>query len=796
MERWVPALLLPRVSRYRPPGGPAIFTLFQVLLGTLLLVFTSSGSQAGEAKDEIARISTEIKQISRALGRKKTDRARLGEWKKRLTGFIPPVNACIEQAEKRTRVLEDQLATLGEPVAGESADVRRKRQQSRNEIARQQKRLGECRLLSLRIQELDQLIDERLQAILARELLARGPDLLTLLRNNLESPGIWLQAARHLVTGHSGLRQLSAAQWIGLLLLALVTWVLALKLRRRLDRRGRGLTPEPADYPAQLLQATLLTGALHAPRLLVAGAVAALLQLMLRAVEPRPFLSILADGLVGYFLAAALLRLAFDPPAPARPLIGMREEICRALGRRLAVVALLVLLGYLLYFALASVGLPRHGFLLAQDLFVFFWVMNLVWAAWVLIRAPRFRDYRWLFFLVILSLVASLAAEWLGYRNLALTIWRILLGTVTAYWLALFLNRLAGSFFDSVDRGHYRWTRRLKASLGLEPEQGLPGTVWLRLVSIILIWGGFGLTTLYVWGFSDTVIAELWSYLFEGFDLGTLHIVPMQLLWAVVVVAVLITVGGWLRTQLDRHWLSHARLDRGAHEALITITGYLITIVALLIGLSIAGVEFGNLAIIAGALSVGIGFGLQNVVNNFVSGLILLFERPIKTGDWIVVGDTEGYVKQIRIRSTQIQTFDNADVVVPNSDLISSPVTNWMLRNIRGRVKIPVTVAYGSDTARVKEILERLAREHPKVITDGSAPPPRVLFMAFGDSALEFELWIYIHNIDDRIQVKSDLNFAIDQAFREAGIEIPFPQRDLHIRDWPADGPEEPQEEA
>ncbi len=792
MEWRVPALLPPRVPRCRPSAGPATSTLLLQLICALLLAFGPPALQAAGTKDEITRISTEIKQISRALGRREMDRERLGEWKKRLAGFVSPVNSCIEQAEKRSRELENQLATLGEPVPGESVDVRRKRQQSRAEIARQKKRLGECRLLALRIQELDQLIDERLQAILARELFARGPHLLTLLRSNLESPGVWLEAARHLVTSHSGLQQLSPGQWLGLVLVALVALIVSLKLRRRLYRRGSGMAPQPADYPAQLLQAVLLTGALHAPRLLVTGAVAATLHLMLQAAEPRLFLSILADGLVGYFLVAALLRLAFDPPPPARPLIGMREEICRALGRRLAVVALLVLLGYLLYFALVSVGLPQHAFLLAQDVFVFFWVVNLAWAAWVLIRAPRFRDYRWLFFLVILSLAASLAAEWIGYRNLALAIWRILLGTVTAYWLALFLSRLAGSFFDSVDRGYYRWTRRLKASLGLEPDRSLPGTVWLRLVSIILIWGGFALTVVYVWGFSDTVIAELWSYLFEGFDIGTLHIVPMQLLWAVLVVAVLITVGGWLRTQLDRHWLSHARLDRGAHEALITITGYLITIIAVLIGLSIAGVDFGNLAIIAGALSVGIGFGLQNVVNNFVSGLILLFERPIKTGDWIVVGDTEGYVKQIRIRSTQIQTFDNADVIVPNSDLISSPVTNWMLRNIRGRVKLPVTVAYGSDTAKVKEILEQLAREHPKVITDGSAPPPRVLFMAFGDSALEFELWVYIHNIDDRFLVNSDLNFAIDQAFREAGIEIPFPQRDLHIRDWPSPGPDEP----
>jgi potassium efflux system protein len=226
-------------------------------------------------------------------------------------------------------------------------------------------------------------------------------------------------------------------------------------------------------------------------------------------------------------------------------------------------------------------------------------------------------------------------------------------------------------------------------------------------------------------------------------------------------------------------------MDRGAREAMVAIISYLGIAIAVVVALGVAGMEFSNLAIIAGALSVGIGFGLQNIVNNFVSGLILLFERPIKTGDWVVVGSTEGYVRRISIRSTQIQTFDRADVIVPNSELISSQVTNWMLYDQRGRVRIPIGVAYGSDTQLVKEILLRLASEHPLVVKDKSSPEPFVLFRDFGDSSLDFELRCFIQNIDKRLTVISDLNFAIDQAFRENGIEIPFPQRDLHVRNWP-----------
>jgi len=191
--------------------------------------------------------------------------------------------------------------------------------------------------------------------------------------------------------------------------------------------------------------------------------------------------------------------------------------------------------------------------------------------------------------------------------------------------------------------------------------------------------------------------------------------------------------------------------------------------------------DFTRFTIIAGALSVGIGFGLQNVVNNFVSGLILLFERPIKRGDWISVGGTEGYVERISVRSTVVRTFDGADVIVPNSEFISSQVTNWMLDDPRGRIRVPVGVAYGSDTALVKKLLLDIAGDHPQIIVDGSLPLPWVLFIEFGESSLNFELRCFIRNIDQRPLVSSELNFAIDAAFRKHKIAIPFPQREVRV---------------
>ena len=209
---------------------------------------------------------------------------------------------------------------------------------------------------------------------------------------------------------------------------------------------------------------------------------------------------------------------------------------------------------------------------------------------------------------------------------------------------------------------------------------------------------------------------------------------------------------------------------------------YSFSAIGSLIALSAVGVDFSNLTLIASALSVGIGFGLKNVINNFTSGIVLLFERAVRVGDWVIVGQTEGIVDKINLRSTQIQTWDNADVIVPNADMISSQVINWTLEKPSGRIILNVDVAYGSDTKLVRKLLLDVAKFHPAVMLDGSVKEPIVLFLGFGDSALHLELRCFIRDIMDHIIVKSDLYFAIDDIFRKNAIEIPFPQRDLHVK--------------
>jgi small-conductance mechanosensitive channel len=179
---------------------------------------------------------------------------------------------------------------------------------------------------------------------------------------------------------------------------------------------------------------------------------------------------------------------------------------------------------------------------------------------------------------------------------------------------------------------------------------------------------------------------------------------------------------------------------------------------------------------------VGIGFGLQAIVNNFASGLILLFERPVKVGDTIQIGDQLGEVRDLGLRATVIKTYDSAEIVVPNSDLITGQLTNWTLAERRIRLKLPVGVAYGSDVEQVMALLMECAAENPKAL---KTPAPRVLFLAFGASSLDFELRVWIGEFTDRRIVQSDINRAIEKKLREAGIEIPFPQQDIYLRGLP-----------
>ena len=254
-------------------------------------------------------------------------------------------------------------------------------------------------------------------------------------------------------------------------------------------------------------------------------------------------------------------------------------------------------------------------------------------------------------------------------------------------------------------------------------------------------------------------------------------------LWALVYILILVGllfyVTGKVKVVTERA-LRRSSLDAGGRHAVAAVTRYVLLFIGLLVILQTAGINLTTLNVLAGAVGIGVGFGLQNIVSNFISGLIIMFERPIKIGDRIVVDNVEGDVIEIGARSTKVLSNDNITIIVPNSKFITENVVNWKYNDASVRFRIPVGVAYGTDAREVEKILLEVAASQEDVLED---PPPAVRFIEFGESSLNLELRAWTTSaVGRRGRFVSGLNFAIYDKFRERGIEIPFPQRDVHIR--------------
>jgi len=377
------------------------------------------------------------------------------------------------------------------------------------------------------------------------------------------------------------------------------------------------------------------------------------------------------------------------------------------------------------------------------------------------------------FYLGTLVGIIGLIAGVVGFARLTDRLVEASLGTVFLILFAHMALHLAEGGVNTIMQLDWVRERHLVQQLGAQAEQRLNTLVRLVIFSytflfLLVIWNLFG------------SVAEAWTRLMNiEYVIGELHLSVEMVVLAVVILYLTVIISWFFQATLDTQVLTPRQMDLGVRDSIKRLLHYALVLIGFSVAISMAGIGLEKFAILAGALGVGIGFGLQNIVNNFVSGLILLFERPVKVGDTINIDDQWGTITKIGLRSTVFETLDRAEIIVPNSDLISQKVTNWTLTTDVSRIVLTVGVAYGSPLDKVLEILMRVAKEQPDVMDD---PPVSAIFTGFGDSSLDFELRVWITDINKRLKVKSELGLAVDRHFREAEISIPFPQRDLHLR--------------
>ena len=706
-----------------------------------------------------------------------------------------------------TAAIQQLLDALGPPPPEgeppESATVAAERAVLEERRIEREGHLKQAELILTRARQVMERIAETRRQRSARQLLERGP-----------SPLSWTVLSNAGPHALGVIRRLTDApldQWfpargtarwtdwqpLPALALALVlTIVVVVPARRRMLRRHvRDRDIGTPSFPRRIL-AAILVGIARGVLPSLVGLVP--LAFLLSAPAER---GIAADGLVAAFgalagivLTGGVARAALAPYSPdgwrLAPLTG---ESARGLYRRIRALAGLVgALFFIEYLAARHLAMPRELAvfyrLLADGAVAGFVLLLLPAHLWRRREPPESAatpepsepgSLRIGATLRVAAAVAALSVPILslaGFEPLANYLAISLLKTVVVLGLAAIAHGIAR---DTVILALARRDAGAGAGGETEREGSTMLRFWLVVAIDTLIAIAAMVALLASWGFAWVDIKAGLATAVDGFRIGSFRLSITDLMFAVVIFLALLTATRWLQRLLETRVFPQTRLDAGMRNSLKSTVGYVGLIIAVAVAISTAGIDLSNIAIIAGALSIGIGFGLQNIVNNFVSGLILLAERPIKIGDWIVVGEHEGFVQRINVRATEVRTFQHSSVIIPNSELLSSALVNWTHKDATARIEIPVGVSYSADVDLVRDTLIEVAAAHPEVMPE---PEPFVLFTAFGDSSLDFELRCYTSQADRRVRIATAMRFEIVRLFRERGIEIPFPQRDVHVR--------------
>lgn len=784
--------------------------LFYFLIALLFCGIAQAQTSVDILGDNLSykSISQRLKAVDAGLKSRKITSDEISEDIRYINEIRPQLQSRRKDVESQIKFIEKRLEALGNNEGGKEVQViAQKRQEFNREMATERARISEIDILLAKLDELDMAIFNLRNEELWGNLLKSGSpliypsafleanrQLLSLVFDIIKSPLTWYEELT------AAQKSTFKAKILPVSLVVLFMGFLGFLLRRFIFRRfGYRDEIEQPRYGRKVIAAIAVWIAYGIIPTFLIGA--GLVWIISGKILTNGFFGITLNSFLYYSLYVIMLRaicrVVFTPYHENWRLINMPSEKARRVTKALYIS--IYLIGFMAYLQhiieVSNYPIELMGYLVAVSAiiksFCVVWVASrILWSGNTASGSSvedlsdeddetaetedEKRDnnaFRVTFALLVLALgITGLSLS--GYAYLASFIMNNFISSVLVIFVLWVFRKIIYEFIHRIlFLGLWVKTFRMRRHVIRKLD------FWLGFVIEPLFVIGGIFAVLVLWGVPADVLINMFYRAFTGFTVGGIRISLISIIIGLVVFFICIAIIKALRFRLENRLLAKMDMDEGTKHSLAAGFSSLGYVASALLAIAIMGGNLTNFALVAGALSVGIGLGLQNVVNNFVSGIILLFERPIKVGDWVVINGEEGKIKQINIRSTEVETFNRASVIIPNATLLSTSVTNLTHGNNWMRFKVAVGVAYGSNTQRVKEILLECAAAHKKVL---KKPEPYVLFQNFGASSLDFELRGYSSNIWDGWDIPSDLRYEINRRFAEEGIEIPFAQMVIH----------------
>ncbi len=783
--------------RFSPRAILRLLPLLALCLFPLAALAQTSPAPAphASAAQRVDEARAALDEIDKALANRSLSDDELAHLRGRLDPIETSANEVAEQLTPILAGIKARLDQLGPKPAdnapAESAQVSAERAEQQKRLTEVDETLKRARLIAVQADQTADQIAARRRALFTSALFQRtsslfDPNLWTYVSREIPRDAAALAAVGRdfLANAASRLSGWYAAAFAALLLAFIALSVFATRVSRRIVAHESTIA-DPTRF--QKVRAALWTGIVVAVVPIAAATLffALLNTFDLISVRLEPLVRAIIAGVVRIALAAGLARGLLMLERPHWRLVNVSDSVAAKLSRVVITVAAVVSITRVLEacWVVASATLPVSVF--TRGIGALCVAVAMATALYGILSEPEDADeclgprittkrdwtgpLRFLAWAAILVIVAATA---IGYIALAAfvvdqIVWVACVASLLYLLLTLVEEILDRSFKPTAPLG--RW---IMASIGIKRESLEPLGILLSGALHVVLFGVAALLVLAPWGVQSDDLASSVRAAFFGFTVGGVTISLSGIAVAVLIFGLAYGATRILQHWLDTRYLPHTHLDVGLRNSIKTSLGYVGFIIAVALAFGSLGLSFEKLAIVAGALSVGIGFGLQSIVNNFVSGLILLWERAIRVGDWIVVGDEQGFVRRITVRSTEIETFDRALMIMPNSNLVTGVVKNWVRTDRVGRLKISLSVQSGADPEKVRELLIGAAKAHDLIL---SIPAPQVLLTALEAAAYKYDLLAYVDDVETSQRVKSELMFEIHRRFKAANVTLGAP---------------------